>query len=53
MLFNGVRSIDRATTLSTVGGWFMVVGGVLMLLGGGLLLSRTFRKKRSNGADVS
>lgn len=52
MLLSGVRSIDRETTLSTVGGWLMIVGGVLMIVGGCLLALGLLRRKPSNGAEA-
>ena len=41
----GVRAIERATTLSITGGWFMVVGGVLMVIGGVMTVVFTIRSK--------
>lgn len=46
-LFYGVRAIDGGSTLSTIGGWFMVVGGVVMIVGGGLTLLGLLRRKPS------
>jgi hypothetical protein len=44
-LFYGVRAIERGSTLSTIGGWCMIVGGVVMVLGGvGTLLTLSRRK---------
>jgi hypothetical protein len=48
MLINGVRSIERGTTVSTIGGWFMVVGGLLMVVGGGLTFLGLLRRKPSS-----
>jgi hypothetical protein len=47
MVLNGVRALDRGTTLSTVGGWLMVVGGVLMALGGVGMILGVLRRKPS------
>jgi hypothetical protein len=44
-LFGGVRAIERATTLSITGGWFMIVGGVLMAIGGVMTVVFTVRSK--------
>jgi hypothetical protein len=46
-LYSGFRSLDRGSTLSTIGGWFMVVGGVFMVLGGALALIGLLRRRHS------
>jgi uncharacterized membrane protein HdeD (DUF308 family) len=44
----GVRTLDRETALSSIGGWLMLIGGALMIVGGFMGLLRLLRSKRAN-----
>jgi hypothetical protein len=47
-LILGVRTLDRETTLSSVGGWLMLIGGALMIVGGAVSLLQFLRSERAN-----
>lgn len=44
-LYSGFRSLGRGSTLSTIGGWFMIVGGIILVPGCALGLIELARRR--------